>query len=292
MPQPNLRRHHPLERLAHLSMSAREKALAHPILGDLVVVYGGYFPQAKGHCIDRPKGYDSHQLALVEAGRGVLHMGRRRINLGPGDLFFARGDGPIFYRADEVDPWSLRWVHFTGRRAPALLDSGAFARQHPVRHLAGGAREQITALLNQAISFLEIGQASPNILSAAETLRRLFLQLGSDTGAAGPSDFTHRLYETLGPDCSQTIKVTEWAHRMGISPTQFRVRVRGATGESPLGLLTRLRLERGRDLIRFRGLPVAEAAAQSGFPDSFYFSRRYRQFFGRSPRQDRNQFSL
>lgn len=292
MPQPNLRRHHPRERLTHLPLAARQKALAHPILGDLVVVYGGYFPNAKGHCVDRPKGYDSHQLALVEGGRGVLYLGRRRLALGPGDIFLARGDGPIFYRADEVEPWSLWWVHFAGRRAQALLDCGAFARQHPLRHLMGEAREKVFGILGQTISFVEKGGSWSDMLSASERLRRLFMHLGSDPEAAGPSDFAHRLYETLGPDLATPISMTEWAKRMGISPTQFRVRVRAATGESPLGLLTRLRLERGRDLIRIRGLPVAEAAGLCGYPDPFHFSRRYRQFFGKSPRQDRHQISL
>ena len=79
----------------------------------------------------------------------------------------------------------------------------------------------------------------------------------------------------------------ECARRLGISPTRLRVRMRKETGQGPLAYLTRLRLERARDLLRLEGLPVGEVARRVGYADPFYYSRRYRALFGKPPREEK-----
>jgi AraC-like DNA-binding protein len=48
-----------------------------------------------------------------------------------------------------------------------------------------------------------------------------------------------------------------------------------------------LRLERARELLSTREMPVAEIAVECGFPDPANFSRAFRQTYGRSPLQFR-----
>lgn len=58
-------------------------------------------------------------------------------------------------------------------------------------------------------------------------------------------------------------------------------------GESPARYILRLRLERGRQLLRRTAMPVVEVAIACGFVSQAHFSRRYQRMFGCAPRDER-----
>lgn len=60
---------------------------------------------------------------------------------------------------------------------------------------------------------------------------------------------------------------------------------KSATGFSPIEYLIRLRVMRGAELLRQGKLNVTETAFQTGFNDSNYFSRKFREIMGIGPRQ-------
>jgi len=60
---------------------------------------------------------------------------------------------------------------------------------------------------------------------------------------------------------------------------------KAATGLSPIEYLIRLRVMRGAELLRQGQLNITETAFQTGFNDSNYFSRKFRQVMGINPRQ-------
>ena len=60
---------------------------------------------------------------------------------------------------------------------------------------------------------------------------------------------------------------------------------KSATGFSPKEYLIRLRVMRGAEILRQGRLNVTETAFQTGFNDGNYFSRKFRQVMGISPRQ-------
>ncbi len=69
-----------------------------------------------------------------------------------------------------------------------------------------------------------------------------------------------------------------------ISQTVFRQLFKKHFGITPIEYLTDLRLEQARSLI-YGGIPVEQAAEQSGFSDAKYFSRVVKQRLGCTPRQ-------
>ena len=58
---------------------------------------------------------------------------------------------------------------------------------------------------------------------------------------------------------------------------------RNETGETVVGYIRRVRLERARDLLADPGLRIADVARLVGLPDPTYFSRAYRRVYGLPP---------
>lgn len=53
--------------------------------------------------------------------------------------------------------------------------------------------------------------------------------------------------------------------------------------ESPLHLLTRLKMGKAAELLITRGLLVKQAAEETGFPDPYHFSRVFKRVYGIPP---------
>lgn len=82
--------------------------------------------------------------------------------------------------------------------------------------------------------------------------------------------------------------LAEFAH---LSRTNFLKMFRQATGQSPIGFLISLRIEAAKRLLRQTELGMMEIAHETGFGDSNYFARKFREATGSSPREFRQRAS-
>jgi transcriptional regulator GlxA family with amidase domain len=86
----------------------------------------------------------------------------------------------------------------------------------------------------------------------------------------------------LAENLHQRLAAGELASRAGESERSFQRRFRAATGHSPAAFLTRLRLERARDLLS-AGRTVKEAARACGFASADRLSRAFASAYGAAP---------
>jgi AraC-like DNA-binding protein len=96
-----------------------------------------------------------------------------------------------------------------------------------------------------------------------------------------------RLLNDLAARLDEEVSLGELARRAGMSPSTLLRRFRTATGYAPMEYLIRLRLDRARELLATTNRRITEVAFETGFRDSNYFARRFRQHTGVSPRQYR-----
>ncbi len=71
---------------------------------------------------------------------------------------------------------------------------------------------------------------------------------------------------------------------LGISRVQLFRRVKELTGKPPVLLIRRLRMIRAAELIDDRAGNIAEISLSIGLLNPSYFSKRFREFYGSSPK--------
>lgn len=97
----------------------------------------------------------------------------------------------------------------------------------------------------------------------------------------------HRLADTLGymeRHFNAPIQTTDLARRAHLAPSTFNRLFKQATSMSPAQFLIQRRLQHARQQLLQTRLSVVEIALASGFSDSNYFTRLFRQHFQLSPR--------
>ncbi|MBO4647403.1 MAG: helix-turn-helix domain-containing protein [Lentisphaeria bacterium] len=91
-------------------------------------------------------------------------------------------------------------------------------------------------------------------------------------------------------DCTASYPVRKLADAVGMSVSCFRHNFTRITGLPPREYLLMLRLRKAVVLLNGPA-PIGEIAAQTGFPDSNYFSRIIRSRLGFSPREIRQRYN-
>lgn len=81
----------------------------------------------------------------------------------------------------------------------------------------------------------------------------------------------------------ERISLDELALQAGVSRFHFARQFRLSTGESAMGYLRRMRIERSKSILQSRAATIAEVAARLGFSDQSHFTRIFGRIVGVSP---------
>ncbi|RTE10865.1 helix-turn-helix domain-containing protein [Paenibacillus whitsoniae] len=73
------------------------------------------------------------------------------------------------------------------------------------------------------------------------------------------------------------------ARRASLSPSYFSSIFKKHTGYSPIQYLTRIRIDKAKQLLKESRLPIKQVAEEVGFVDSFYFTRLFTRETGLTP---------
>ena len=77
--------------------------------------------------------------------------------------------------------------------------------------------------------------------------------------------------------------VEDMSKMLSISKSTLIRKLKSITDKTPIEILGEYRLNKADALLRKQGLSVKEVAYQVGFNDQYYFSRKYKEYFGYPP---------
>ncbi|MDB6093523.1 MAG: AraC family transcriptional regulator [Verrucomicrobia bacterium] len=110
-----------------------------------------------------------------------------------------------------------------------------------------------------------------------------------ESSAAASERRVSEFITALRERCDDAWTLEEMAARCGLGRTRFAALCRKLTGDSPLTLVNRLRVDRAKAALKQSARPVTEIALACGFGSSQYFARVFRSFTGMEARAYRRR---
>lgn len=85
--------------------------------------------------------------------------------------------------------------------------------------------------------------------------------------------------------------ITAVLNQSGYAEDYIRAEFKKQTGQTPVDFLAKTRITHAKKLMEIYGntLSVSDVAEACGYNDAFYFSRRFKQYVGASPKQYKNK---
>jgi len=263
-----------------------------PLISDLYLTDIGYYPQARHHFRERPKGSIQFILIYCVDGQGEIRLGEISYSVLADHYFIIPAGMAHAYHSDEQNPWSIYWIHFSGMKAGLFarfacqslaIDRSKTSRTSDridlfseiLRNLDRGFSIETLEYINLCLNYL---LASFTHLSQF----RLVKQAGENDPIAQSINF---MLENL----SKKLKLGEIAKETGLSASHYSRLFLNRTGHPPIDYFIQLKIQRACRLLDNYGWTIADVSRETGFDDQFYFSRVFRKVMDMSPAEYRKR---
>ena len=280
----------PGQRSVVLPRSVVSSWLSNGPLFDLLPSDVGYYPSAQWHFVERPEG--SPQMVFIHCieGEGWARVDENVFRVQPGEALVVPPNVPHAYGADPISPWTIYWVHMAGAKADTLVRlleiSPASATLFP------GHDPALPALFDRIIYLLNQGYSADGLMAAATVLHQMAAHLVTTRHRQPGGEDSHdakikHVIDMMNHSLDRGLTIEELARGINLSVSHFAFVFRKRTGFPALDYFIRLKMQRACFLLDTTNLSVKAIAAELGFEDPLYFSRRFRRVHNCSPVQYR-----
>lgn len=252
----------------------------------------GYFPKALYHLCERPQGCCDNILFYCVQGKGYYSIGKQHYTLTANQyVIIPATDEPIVYLSDTGDPWSIYWVHFTGKDLPLFNQSHHISPLQSPRYIP--FNEKGILIWQEMFEHLSRGYSPDNLMHSNLCLYHfiatfIFSQHQND-GSHPQSEkaIIHRTIGYMKENLEKNIRIEDFANLNKYSVSHFSKLFRLTTGMSPIEYFIHLKMQKACQLLYAEDSRIKEIAASLGYEDPYYFSRLFKKYQGLSPEEYR-----
>jgi AraC-like DNA-binding protein len=231
---------------------------------------------------NNPDYYCTH---LILRGRLHLQTGNGvDVMLGKDDIFSMwPGIACSFYAAppyagDEVE---MDWVRVGGPMAADLSRAMGTTEARPWNHAADPKRARE---LIRNLHVLTAEYPPQADLLAVATLHQIAAACAHERPVpTGDRPLALRIRDAMHQHVASGMNITDYAQAFKIARSHFFTLFKETFGKSPIEVLTEIRMDRAKDLLKNTDLSMKEVAFASGYSDPLYFSRLFRRRTGMPP---------
>jgi AraC-like DNA-binding protein len=280
------------EKLISLPDSVWKNAIkANPVLSQLYVTHIGYFPRAAFHYRERRNGCADNILIYCLRGKGWYIIKGKRFEVGVNQfLLLPATKESVRYGADQEDPWTIYWVHFSGRDMDTFNRSfgiGIFDGPRPIAFNEKGLQLWDTMYQNLEMGYSKDNLSNTNLCLYHLIATFLFPDKHPNEKQQDAKDMINETISYMRKDISARLTIEDMAQKNNLSASHFSSLFRKATGMSPMDYFIHLKLQKACLLLYSKDIKIKEVAVAVGYEDPYYFSRLFKKYLKLSPDQYR-----
>lgn len=280
------------EKQIYVPETAWEAAIENnKIMGQLYVTSIGYFPNASSHYRERPEGCSDNIVIYCLRGKGWFLLNDKRLEVAANEFIIVPSTTvKMSYGADEQEPWTIYWVHFSGR------DLDTFNRGFNIG-LYDGAKE--IHLNEKGIELWEVMYENLQMGYGKENLNYINLCLyhflatflypekHMSLKVQDERDMIKKTILFMEQGLEKKISLETFAKMNALSVSYFSNLFKKSTGMPPMDYFIHLKVRKACVLLSRTDAKVHEIATSLGYEDPFHFSRIFKKNMKVSPNEYR-----
>jgi AraC family L-rhamnose operon transcriptional activator RhaR len=271
-----------------------------------------YRHQVDGDHVSHIHDHDFVELVMISGGTGIQLTPQGEDRLRAGAVFILQpGVWHAYVNCDAmlvnvcaIDPKvfesELAWMRDNEPLRNLLWESAITETQTPIHYLASHqmsrCKKAFYALQiwerpqTSQIRARQIGELTTFLADLAAWVSMTTPQTAQEPKVTGLPEVVEKTLMFFSENLAHDWSITELSFHFGLSTPYYIRLFKAATGESPLSYLSEMRARRAAQILMFTDTPIMAVGADVGWTEPGYFSRRFRQFFGISPRAYRQKY--
>ena len=167
---------------------------------------------------------------------------------------------------------------------PVILLTAKSLEDQRAQGYDSGADAYISKPFSERVLLSRIG----NLLKSRILLKEHYLETGESAARPQENDFLARFRAVVRENLAdENLSVEQIGSSLGLSRVQLYRKVKALTGYSPVELIRITRLKTAEQLLKTTDKTIAEIAYAVGFGTPSYFSKCFKELFGRQPGERR-----
>jgi len=254
-----------------------------PKMASATVVCGGREQCSPSYRIDR-NGFRFRSIEFVSAGRGTLTMGGLTYPLRAGAIYSYGPHIKHVIQSDTEYPLIKHFVDFVGSELTDLLETTGLSKNHAL---------YVSRPFRMRSIFENLLQTGVQESRHGNTLCVLLLKqimLYADETALPQQEAFSPAWQTylrcrqhIERNCLEITSINQVASECFVDKAYLTRLFQRYAEETPLKLLTRLKMAHAADLLSKGTLLIKQVADQLGFADPYHFSRVFKRVYGIPP---------
>ncbi len=263
----------------------------HPLISNLYIKNIGFYPNARFHHRYWKNGCPENILIYCVNGKGWFKTKKQTHTVAKNEcILITTGKEGISYGADENDPWTIYWVHFTGTAIADFNQTYQDRTNQPVNIVFDNLRIN---MWKEMYNWLSAGYSLENLCKSNFCLPHfistfLYSQFMEDKDS--DNQLIRDIIKFMQTDIDKRITSDTIAKAFNISASHIRMLFRKISGIPVNEYLISLRIQKSSHLLMSTDMRIVEICDQTGFTDPYYFSRCFKKETGLSPLHYRKQY--
>lgn len=197
-----------------------------------------------------------------------------------------------FYIADKEIPWEYIWIEFDGLRVKGMLEAAGITQNSPVYRAK--KKDLRDKMRDEMIYIIEHSDSSPfhiigHLYLFLDYLIHSAAEMKVTSGSKLRDFYIHEALHFIEHNFQNDISVEDIAQVCGLNRSYFGKIFKLGVGKTPQEFLLNFRMSKASELLTLSQLSISDVGKAVGYDNSLHFSRAFKNVYGVSPREWRNQ---
>ncbi|MGN1166314.1 MAG: AraC family transcriptional regulator [Lachnospiraceae bacterium] len=199
------------------------------------------------------------------------------------------------YIADSVLPWEYVWIEFDGLRAKEAVEIAGLNRDNPVYRAS--SKDLRNEMMNEMLYIVKHSSESPfhligHLYLFIDYFTRSIASVRVKQGGRLRDFYIKEALTFIEQNFQNDISVEDIAAFCGLNRSYFGKIFHDTLNKSPQEFLINYRMTKAAELLKLTTLSIADIGNAVGYPNQLHFSRAFKNMYGMSPRNWRNENRL
>jgi AraC-like DNA-binding protein len=242
---------------------------------------------------------DNYLIHYIHSGKGTFETEGTTYTLEEKCGFLISPGVRIFYKADDVEPWSYTWVAFKGDMVDQYLHEAGLSKENPVfRYDTGQLLEEclldILKTKNESTAGMKVKRTGLIyiLFSLLISSNQQEFRLKPSYGKNRMEEYIEQALEYMYKNYAFNIKIEEVAKYVSINRRYLSRIFMKHLNKAPHEMLTQIRIRKACELMLNPNLSIGDISRSVGYEDSLQFSKVFKKVHGTSPLKYRRDLEV
>lgn len=224
----------------------------------------------------------------VLSGRGIIHLGSKSYEVHPNNFFILHPHSNATYEQVREDPWAYIWIEMSGPSIKGILDATTIGPDHFI--FEDSPEHEVEKIMTDMVIGDSTTSEEAECLLVTGYIYR-FLAFVAHNFSKVQSQNSSKREETVKQIerylsihyNDATLSVASVAENFSFSPSYLTRLFKEQEGITPIQFIDEIRMKKAIELLNHRTLTVNQIAEAVGYKNQFYFTKRFKRYFGMPP---------